>query len=137
MIAIADSSFVVALEIKSDRNRQRCLRVFESARFIYLPQSVLNEVCYFLTQTGGNRAASGFLKHLPQTKYVLISLEHGDIARTAELLDTYADTRIDFVDATVAAVAERLNISYIFTLDRRDFQIIRPSHTAHFEILPA
>jgi predicted nucleic acid-binding protein len=137
MIAVADSSFVVALAIKSDKNRQRCLRVFEAATYIYLPQSVLNEVCYFLTQTGGNRAASGFLKHLPQTKYILISLERWDIARTGELLDAYADTRVDFVDATVVAVAERLNISYVFTLDRRDFQIVRPSHKSHFEIMPA
>jgi predicted nucleic acid-binding protein len=136
MSAIADSSFVVALAIKSDRNRHRCLPIFERENFIYLPQSVLNEVCYFLTRTGGNRATSNFLKQLPDTKYVLAHLEDWDINRTADLLAQYVDSRIDYVDASVAAVAERLNITRILTLDRRDFSIIRPNHTPHFEILP-
>jgi predicted nucleic acid-binding protein len=44
---------------------------------------------------------------------------------------------VDFVDATIAAVAERLNITRILTLDQRDFQIIRPKHSDYFEILPS
>lgn len=137
MIAVADSSFVVALEIKTDRNRQRCLRLLDTARIIYLPQSVLNEVCYFLTQMGGNQITANFLKQLPDTKFVLVPLEKWDIVRTAQILEKYADTRVDFVDATVMAVAERLQVTHILTLDRRDFSIIRPAHVAHFEILPA
>jgi predicted nucleic acid-binding protein len=34
------------------------------------------------------------------------------------------------------AVAERYEITRILTLDRRDFEIVRPAHIAHFEILP-
>lgn len=136
MIAVADSSFVIALAVKSDRNRQRCLPVFERVDFIYLPQSVLNEVCYFLTRTGGNRATANFLRQLPDTKYVRVQLEDWDIARTADLLDQYADSRVDYVDATVTAIAERLNITRILTLDRRDFNILRPAHAPHFELLP-
>jgi predicted nucleic acid-binding protein len=48
----------------------------------------------------------------------------------------YADTHLDFVDASLVAMAERLNIHRILTLDRRDFTIIRPKHYPHFEILP-
>jgi len=33
-----------------------------------------------------------------------------------------------FVDATIAAVAERLQIARILSLDQRDFRIIRPRH---------
>jgi hypothetical protein len=29
-----------------------------------------------------------------------------------------------------------MEITHILTLDRRDFQIARPKHTPHFEILP-
>lgn len=35
------------------------------------------------------------------------------------------------------AVAERLKITHILTLDRRDFHIVRPAHSPHFEILPS
>jgi predicted nucleic acid-binding protein len=44
-----------------------------------------------------------------------------------------ADARRDFVDALIAAIAERLNITRVLTLDRRDFQLIRPKHCPGFE----
>lgn len=34
------------------------------------------------------------------------------------------------------AIAERLNITRILTLDRRDFQMIRPKHCVSFELFP-
>lgn len=49
----------------------------------------------------------------------------------------YADAKLDFVDAIIAAIAERLNITRILTLDQRDFRLIRPRHCEAFEILPA
>lgn len=59
-----------------------------------------------------------------------------DLARTAELLRKYADSRVDFVDCVIVAIAERLKILRILTLDRRDFQLFRPLHGTHFEIIP-
>jgi uncharacterized protein len=51
-------------------------------------------------------------------------------------LAKYADSRIDFVDASVMAVAERYGITKILTLDRRDFRLLRPQHCQAFELLP-
>jgi uncharacterized protein len=59
-----------------------------------------------------------------------------DILRIAEILDRYADSRIDFVDASVMAVAERLNIVTVLTLDRRDFSLFRPRHCDGFVLIP-
>ena len=136
MTALADTGFVVALENTRDRYHVSCLNILRREREIYLPQSILNEACYLLTKIGGNWAAAQFLQHIPTSKFILISLSQHDLDRTAELLIKYADTRVDFADATVVAVAERLNITRILTLDRRDFDIIRPAHTDHFELLP-
>ena len=136
MRAIADTSFVVALENKRDVHRQRSLSVYKTESVIYLPQSVLNEVCYLLTKEGGNRVTVAFLQRLPTMKYILLPLDLDDISRTTQILTQYTDSRLDFVDATIAAVAERLQITRILTLDCRDFQLLRPNHTAFFEILP-
>jgi predicted nucleic acid-binding protein len=136
MIALVDTSFVVALEVKSDRDRPRGIVQFEAAKLLYLPQSVLNETCYLLTKAGGNRASASFLERLPRSKYVVLPLEEIDLQRTAAILRKYEETRVDFVDATVAALAERLKVQIILTLDRRDFSLIRPGHVQHFEILP-
>jgi uncharacterized protein len=136
MTAIADSGFVVALENTRDHHHLSCINILQRERQIYLPQSVLNEVCFLLTKSGGNWTVAQFLQQLPTSKFILISLSQYDLDRTAELLIKYADTRIDFVDASVTAIAERLNIARILTVDRRDFEIIRPAHVDHFELLP-
>ena len=134
--AIADTSFVVALGNRADTWHQACQLVYQGEQTIYLPQTVLAEVGYMLGQALGNRAVGAFLRRLPETKYRLLSLEAEDMLRTAELLEQYVDTCVDFVDATIAAVSERLKIARILTLDQRDFHIIRPKHTAYFELLP-
>ena len=59
-----------------------------------------------------------------------------DYLRCGEILRQYSDADLDFVDALIVAVAERLNITRLLTLDRRDFQIIRPKHCSSFELLP-
>jgi predicted nucleic acid-binding protein len=43
---------------------------------------------------------------------------------------------LSVADASVVAVAERLNIREIATLDGLDFSIVRPRHVEHFTVLP-
>ena len=97
----------------------------------------LAEVGYMLGRELGNRGFANFLRRLPETKYRVLALEMQDFLRTAEILEQYADSRVDFVDASIAAVAERLKITRILTLDQRDFHVIRPKHSDYFEILPS
>jgi predicted nucleic acid-binding protein len=137
MPAIADTSYIVAVTLESDADHDACLAIHERERLIFVPQSTLAEVAYLLTKNVGNQGLATFLRLLPESKYRIVTLTHEDIARTAEILMQYADTRVDFVDATIAAVAERLKITRILTLDQRDFHIIRPKHVDYFELLPA
>lgn len=134
--SIADTSFVVALGNRADKWHQVCTGIYQNEGLIYLPQTVLSEVGYMLGRELGNRAFASFLRLLPEMKYQVLPLEMQDLSRTAGIMEQYFDTRVDFVDATIAAVAERLEITRILTLDQRDFRMIRPKHTDYFEILP-
>jgi len=136
MTVIADTSYVVAVAINTDSQHPQCLAVHRLQQTILLPQSVLAEVAFMLTRAGGKRATIGFFMGLSQSKYRPIPLRTEDFIRAAEILQKYHDSRVDFVDATIAAVAERLLIKTILTLDRRDFGLIRPTHVDNFEILP-
>ncbi|MGD1908639.1 MAG: type II toxin-antitoxin system VapC family toxin [Leptolyngbyaceae cyanobacterium] len=60
----------------------------------------------------------------------------GYIIRVASILERYIDSKVDFVDACVMAMAERLNILTILTIDQRDFRLFRPSHCESFTLLP-
>lgn len=136
MRIIADTGFVVAIADRKDPKHRICIELYRQYDIILVPQTVLNESCYLLREAGGNRLLVAFLRQIPTSNYIVLPLEPEDIERTADILEKYADSRVDFVDASVAAVAERLNITRILTLDQRDFSIIRPRHTSYFEILP-
>lgn len=137
MIAIADTSFILAYLNKADKWHKVCFTVVQSHRSIYIPQSTLAEVAYMLDRSGGNPRVAYFLRYLPTSPTFKVEpLLSEDFLRTADLLDQYADSRVDFVDASIAAVAERLNITRVLTLDQRDFGILRPRHVTRFEVLP-
>jgi hypothetical protein len=55
-------------------------------------------------------------------------VEEGDISRIAELVEQYVSLPLGIVDATVIAIAERLNLTEVATVDRERFSIVRPKH---------
>jgi uncharacterized protein len=63
-------------------------------------------------------------------------LEPDDWRRAAELVTRYADMPLGAVDASVVAVAERLGLAEIATIDRRHFSVVRPRHIDAFTLLP-
>ena len=77
-----------------------------------------------------------FLYELLASEVVLESIDRTDLRRIGEILEQYADSRLDFVDAAIIAIAERRDVTRVLTLDHRDFAMVRPRHCAHFEILP-
>lgn len=137
MTAILDTSFLLAMTNSKDRNHARVLKVAQTITDpLILPVTVLPEVTYLIGSRLGHLAMRQFLKRLVTSDITLEGLSVTDLERATEILDTYADSRLDFVDSTIVAIAERLNVPRILTLDRRDFAIIRPLHLSHFEILP-
>ena len=76
------------------------------------------------------------MQGIPNSRFTVIPLIDSDIPRIAEILAKYADSYIDFVDASVMAIAERLNIQTVLTIDQRDFRMFRPNHCASFTLLP-
>jgi predicted nucleic acid-binding protein len=53
----------------------------------------------------------------------------------AGLVETYLDLSLGIVDAAVVAVAERLGLTEIATLDHRHFSVV-PRHVSAFSLLP-
>lgn len=103
---------------------------------IILPVPVITEVAYLLQRDLRIETVATFLENLPETDLILESPHHEDYKRAAEVLRKYDDANIDFVDAVIVAVSERLNITKILTVDRRHFGVFKPLHCRAFEILP-
>jgi uncharacterized protein len=59
-----------------------------------------------------------------------------DYLRAAELVEKYADFPLGTVDSLIVAMAERLRVTTILTLDRRHFGAIKPLHCESFTLVP-
>ena len=101
---------------------------------LLVPVTVLPEAAYLLRSRLGPEAELAFVRSLVAGELDVEHLADSDLARTEDLLTLYGD--IGFVDATVAAMAERLRLTAIATTDRRHFSQIRPVHRDYFELLP-
>jgi hypothetical protein len=98
--------------------------------------TVLPEVAYLIQIRIGHHAMRQFAGLLSKSTWELEMPLADDFVRVHALLETYQSLRLDFVDATLVAIAERLNIKTILTLDQRHFRVVRPRHVAAFELLP-
>ena len=133
---IADTGFVVALANRSDKRHADVAPIYLQYPQIWLPQVVLVEVAYLIGRDAGIATVVKFLQGLPSSRFELIAATEQDLGRTARILEQYTDSRIDFVDASVIAIAERLNIKTVLTIDQRDFRLFRPTHCQSFTLKP-
>jgi len=97
---------------------------------------VVAEVAYLVATRLGVEPEVRFLGDLAAGTLTPEPVLPSDWLRIAELTARYGDLPLGTVDASVVAVAERLRISTVATLDRRHFSVVRPSHVPAFELLP-
>ena len=133
---IADTGFVVALANRLDDRHADVAPIYAQYPKILLPQVVLVEVAYLINRDAGMTTVIKFLAGLPASRFELVAAVEQDITRSAGILDHYLDSKIDFVDACVMAMAERLNIRTVLTIDQRDFRLFRPTHCESFILKP-
>lgn len=65
-----------------------------------------------------------------------MELTRADYQRMAELTERYQDMPLGTTDASVMALAERLGVTEIATLDRRHIAAVRPRHVEAHTLLP-
>ncbi|MDQ2828558.1 MAG: PIN domain-containing protein [Chloroflexota bacterium] len=137
MAIVVDTNVLFALVNASDEDHRRVVAFIESTDdVLILPVTVLPEIDYLITKNLDIRTELGLLRDVAAGGYRLEGVTSDDITRCVQLIDQYADSDIGLVDASIVAVAERLNITRILTLDHRHFSLIRPRHCAYFSLLP-
>jgi len=134
---LVDSSFLIALYDRAADEREAVNEIARlySGQFL-VPQVVLTEVVYILKRETGVQGAIYFLDSFTRSKPDLQDVIVEDLIRVQEIMQQYADAKLDFVDCCIMALSERLNITQVCTLDQRDFSMFRPRHRDYLEILP-
>jgi uncharacterized protein len=136
-VIIVDTGPVVAMANRRDSDHQRCVELLTTTdELLVVPEPLLTEIGYMLGSRAGPQAEAGFLRDVADGLYSLESLLSEDIGRAADLVETYADLPLGTADACVVALAERLDVTRIATLDQRHFSVVRPRHVHAFTLLP-
>jgi len=133
--AVVDAGPLIATTDGDDPNHTASLGALARADLrLVIPALVLCEVAHIVGGRAGPlaeaklwRSFEGFDVEAPAPE---------DFARMAELVGQYADFPLGGTDASVVALAERLDTPLVVTLDRRHFAAIRPRHEEALSLLP-
>lgn len=136
MPLIVDTSAVLALLDANDPAHGACVAVASADLELIVPPLALVEIDYWCRKKGAGQALADFVSDIRNGAYELATLSIGDLQRALELGEQYRDLDLGLVDASVIALAERLQITNVLTLDRRDFSVVRPRHCAALTLLP-
>ena len=120
-----------------DAHHEVCLDLLETHPGpLVVPMLVITEVAYLIGTRLGAEPEIRFLGDLASGTLIAEPVLPSDWLRIAELVGTYRDLPLGAVDASVIATADRMALTQIATLDRRDFAVVRPAHAEAFDLLP-
>ena len=133
---IVDTNVLVAAANQSEEHHEVCSNLLRTEAMLIVPAPVVTETSIMLSRRFGPRAEVQFLEALSQGGLQIAPLDASDYLRATDLMSTYIDLPLGFVDAAVISVAERLETTRIATLNTRDFAVVRPAHAEHLTLLP-
>jgi uncharacterized protein len=135
LIAVVDSGPLYAAADLDDDDHAASVDALQRPDLeLVIPALVVAEVTYLVGSRLGPKAEAGFLRGLGQIEVEPPTSD--DWPRIAELVDEYGDLPLGGTDASVVALAERLDTGMVITLDRRHFTVVRPRHRETLELLP-
>jgi predicted nucleic acid-binding protein len=133
---VVDTSVVFGALDAGDPDHASCAETVSAGAALVLPAPVVVELDWIARSRGTLDATSALVNGLLDGSMLVANLELEDYARSIELVEKYADLPLDLVDASVVAIAERLEQDTIATLDRRHFSVVRPAHVDAFTLVP-
>ncbi len=135
---VVDTGVLLAIADADDLWHTACaalLAGYPSSELI-LPAPVIPETGWMIAAVLGPATEAAFIASVAAGDFAVTDLTPNDWHRVAELVEQYADMNLGTVDAAIVAIAERLNVVTLATINTRDFRIVRPAHCAAFELVP-
>ena len=134
---LVDTGPLVAAANRKDAHHTASVSALAAARPPRLvPGLVIAEVSYLLARDASPTVEAEFLRSFATRFLALADITVADLDRSAELVEQYADLPLGATDACLVALAERLGIVELATLDRRHFSVVRPRHIARLDLIP-
>lgn len=133
---VVDTGVVYAALDRDDASHDACAALLSSDVTVTMPASVAVELDWLARTRGTPGGSALLLRSILEGSVLVVNLDREDYERSLYLMIQYSDLPLSLVDASVVAIAERLEQDTIATLDRRHFSVVRPLHAEAFTLVP-
>lgn len=132
---LLDTGPLVAYLNASEKEHMRVAARLDSfAGRLFTTSAVITESMHFVS--GYRQGPTLLAEFVAQSGIQVHDFSSADeLTEAARRMAKYADIPMDFADATLVLLAERLGIFDLLTLDRRGFSVFRSSEGRHFSLV--
>lgn len=135
-MTLTDAGPLIALIDADEHEHEACLQALdELALPLVTTWPAFTEAMYLLGRAGGIKGQQALWRLVHTDRLVVADLSPAALARSAHLMERYADRPMDLADATLVAYAEEHGHRTVFTLDS-DFRVYRFRGRQRFETVP-
>jgi len=132
---LVDTGPIVAILSESDAHHQACVAQLQRIRGPLLTcWPVITEAAWLLRAYPS--AVGRLLSSFHGGPFELVPLGEADLSGIAAILAKYKGLGIQLADASLVHLANREGIETMFTLDRRDFGVLRLSRGKKLRLIP-
>ncbi len=132
---LVDTGPIVAILLASDEFHAVCVEQLQKIKGPLLTcWPVLTEAAWLLRAYPA--AVERLLSSFGGWPLELVSLSEADLRGITAILAKYKGLGIQLADASLVHLANREGIDTIFTLDRRDFGVLRLARGRKFRVIP-
>lgn len=132
---LVDTGPIVAILMESDEHHEACVEQLHHIRGSLLTcWPVITEAAWLLRAYP--RAIRRFLSSFQRRPFELVPLGETDLPAIAAILAKYQSLGIQLADASLVHLANREGIETMFTLDRRDFGVLRLARGKKLRLIP-
>ena len=132
---LIDTGPIVAIMLDSDEHHEACVEQLRSIRGPLLTcWPVITEAAWLLRAYP--EAIRRLLASFRGRLFELVPLDETDLPAIAAIVAKYASLGIQLADAALVHLANREQIELIFTLDRRDFGVVRLANGKKMRLIP-
>ena len=134
--ALVDTGAVVALVNRHDHYHRVAVDWFRHFRGVLLTtEAVITETAYVLAASPAHQRAALVWFQRACAAQLLRVEPVADYAALARIIAQYASLPCDYADASLIALAERIGVTAIATIDQRDFSVYRLRGRKRFRLL--
>jgi hypothetical protein len=132
---LVDTGPIVAILSQSDEHHAACVEQLHRIKGpLVTCWPIITEAVWLLR--AHPPAAQILLSSFEGRPFELLALKEADLPAIASILAKYQDLNVQLADASLIHLANREGIETIFTLDRRDFGVMRLARGKRPRLIP-